>query len=655
MRSVWQSLMILFVVVTTSYSQSSPAQLEPIMAQRIQTVDIAAWLLRSYGMARIPPAVSPRTPEQWTEETNRRRQHLLNDIVFHGWPKEWVRSQPHFEEVGVVDSGDGYRIRKLRYEIVPGFESSALLYEPDPVRDKMPAILNVCGHGPPGKSVEYIQKQSINFAKMGILTLTPEWLKFGDLARPGNDHEFAAHLDLVGANGEGLFYLAMRRGLDYLYQHPHVDTTRLGMTGLSGGGWQTIMLSSLDERVLTAVPVAGYGSITSIMERPGGDHLEELPTDFFVSFDYSQLTAMRAPRPTLLIYNAEDDCCWRASLVKPYIFDQVRPFFKLFGAEDAFGWYENMDPGTHNYQIDNRQHAYQFFAKYFKLSPISSETPVDNRIKGNDELRVSLPDSNLTILGLAKILMNRDRPLPTRLAATNGPESVVEQRAKLRDVVRYHPVDINHPWAVANTKNKGVETRSYLFEMSNKLSATGVWVKAITTPENAPITIVLDDKGRKDATTRTSDAVNRGEQVLALDPLFFGDAAPEDPGPEEYVHMINTLGDRAIGVEAAQLIGISRWLQRLSGARRIRIDSDGIRSQVIALLAAAIEPGLFSQIVTHHGMRSLSFLLENPVRYEDAPDLFCLDLYKTVDIDQLIVLAGATNVDQQQLEQTSAK
>src|SRR2546422_7998332 len=32
--------------------------------------------------------------------------------------------------------------------------------------------------------------------------------------------------------------------------------------------------------------------------------------------DYTHLTAMMAPRPTLLIYDAEDDCCFRAPLVK---------------------------------------------------------------------------------------------------------------------------------------------------------------------------------------------------------------------------------------------------------------------------------------------------------------------------------------------------
>ena len=49
--------------------------------------------------------------------------------MFHGWPKAWVEAAPRFEETGVVEAS-GYRIRKLRYEIVPGFFSAALLYEP---------------------------------------------------------------------------------------------------------------------------------------------------------------------------------------------------------------------------------------------------------------------------------------------------------------------------------------------------------------------------------------------------------------------------------------------------------------------------------------------------------------------------------------------
>ena len=96
--------------------------------------------------------------------------------------------------------------------------------------------------------------------------------------------------------------------------------------------------------------------VTSI-EHPEyiGDDIEQNPTDFRDGQDYTHLVAMRAPRPTLLINNAEDHCCFRAPIIKPHIFDGVRTFFSLYGAANKFLWYENVDPGTHNYQRDNRE------------------------------------------------------------------------------------------------------------------------------------------------------------------------------------------------------------------------------------------------------------------------------------------------------------
>ena len=413
------------------------------------------------------------------------------------------------------------------------------------------------------------------------------------------------------------------------------------MTGLSGGGWQTIVLSSLDERVMAAVPVAGYSSLVSVIERPGGEDIEQIPTDFFVSADYSHLTAMRADRPTLLVYNAEDDCCFRAPLVKPYIFDQVRPFFRLFGAEDAFEWHENTDPGTHNYQLDNRMQAYRFFAKHFHLPTITSEIPVDTEIKSYDELVVGLPKDNLTILGLARKLATEIEPRPVPANSAAKAEWASLERAKLKTLVRYQPVSVKHPWAVTNTKNRGVETRSYRFEMRNGLSATGVWVKAIGIPDKAPISIVLNDKGKKESATVVSDRVNRGEQVLAIDLLFFGDASP---GVSEYAQLLAAIGGRALGIEAAQLIGITRWLQSLSGDPRVHLEAAGIRSQVVALTACALEPSLFSELSTRGGMKTLGFLLDKPVAYEDAPDLFCLDLYKNLNVDGLVALAEPAKI-----------
>jgi dienelactone hydrolase len=647
-----------FLSASLAHSQSLPKQIEPILGQRIQAAEVTEYLLREYAMAHVAPLSAPQSPQQWTSEAKRVRRHLLDDIVFHGWPGEWVDAPAKFEDLGIMSTGTGYRMRKLRYEIVPGFQSTAILYEPLDIRGKIPAILCVNGHAfSLGKAVEDKQKLCINFAKRGMFALNLEWLDCGELNQPENDHNFAGHLDLVGVNGVGLFYLAMRRGLDYLYDHPNVDRQRLAVTGKSGGGWQTIVLSSLDERVAVSIPVAGFASLTSGAEHPEeiDDDIEQNATDFRDGQDYTQLTAMRSPRPTLLIYNAEDNCCFRAPLVKPYIYDDIKPFFRLLGAEGVFAWHENLDPGTHNYQVDNRQTAYRFLNKYFNLSGPEDEIPVDSEIKSIDELRVGLPKDNLTILGLARRFASsiQHQPVPSRDAEKAN--WAASERAHLKTLVRYKAVAVKHAWAFTNTKHQGVETRSYRFELNNGLSATGVWLKAIAIPDNAPITVVLNDQGKQRAASEVSDRVNRGEQVLALDLLFFGDASPGKPIPGAYTQLLGAIGDRPMGMEAAQLIAITRWLQSLSHAPRIRVETMGIRSQVVALSACDLEPTLFAELITRGGMRSLGFLLDKPVSYDDAPDLFCLDLYKDLDVDGLVALAEPTKVTQSDLMPSSSK
>ena len=640
-------LTFIFFAPGQAFGQSEPDAISQVLGEEILAPSVAVHEVKSYILSRVAPPPTVTSAQQWTEQAKRLRQHLLQDVVFHGWPNEWVNAPPKFEDLGVIETGQGYRLRKLRYEIVPGFQSVAILYEPEKMQEKLPAILNVNGHvGPPGKAVEYKQKRCINFAKHGILALNLEWFFFGELRQEGNQHWYGAHLDLVGANGLGIFLLEMRRGLDYLYNHPNVDRNRLGVTGLSGGGWQTIFLSSLDERVKAAVPVAGYSSVSTKVEaREYGDlgDIEQNGTDLFAAVDYTHLTAMMAPRPTLLIHNAEDDCCFRAPLVKPLIYDGVKPFFRLYGKEDVFEWYENRDPGTHNYQLNNREQAYRFFSQQFGLPAIEKETPVGQEIKSYEELVVGLPKDNLTILGLARKLASgiTRRPLPADSPAKSVWAN--EEREKLRSVVRYKPVQLSRVWTLANTKHRGVETLSYLFEMDNGLSASGVWLKGIVTPEKAPVTIVLNDQGRKAAAADISDRVNRDEQVLALDLTFFGDAW-KDNEPSSYAQILDGEGDRPLGMQAAQLLRIANWFRDRAGVQRVRLEARGIRTQSIGLVAAALQPDLFSEVIAHEGIPSLAFLLQKPVTFDEAPELFCLDLYKEFDLDRLAAIAAPAHV-----------
>ena len=608
------------LLTASIHGQATPDLLRAVLEQRLQPPEVTFSQLREYLTARISRLPDTGTPERWTEEQARLRKHLRDDIILRGWPPEWVHAPLRVEDRGAISAGTGYRMRKLRYEIVPGFWGSAIVYEPAVVREKAPAILNVNGHvGPSGKAVEYKQKRCINQALQGIIALNLEWFGYGDLSHPENQHWFGAHLDLAGANAAGLFYLAMRKGLDYLYSRPDVDRSRIGMTGLSGGGWQTIILSALDERISVAVPVAGFSSFLSRMERMSdiGD-IEQNATDLFSGVDYAHLAALRAPRPTLLIYNAEDDCCFRAALTRPDTFEAVVPFFRIFGQAGNFAWHENLDPATHNYQLDNRLQAYRFFSRHFGMAPVDTETPVDAQIKTPEELAVGLPADNLTILELAR-----------RLAAPSGEGKV--DRETIRSELRFRPVQVARAWRCASMKHKGLEAIGYRFAFDNGLSATGVWIKAISAPGGAPATILIHDAGRKSAAEMVSDRVNRGEQVLALDLLFTGDMAPpERPGATGLCQLLATFGDRPIAIEAAQLIGVARWLA--SAVSHLSLESKGMRSHVAGVLASALEPELFSSVRARDGLPSWRYLLDKPVPYQSAPDLFCFGCYHSLPL-----------------------
>jgi hypothetical protein len=195
--------------------------------------------------------------------------------------------------------------------------------------------------------------------------------------------------------------------------------------------------------------------------------------------------------------------------------------------------------------------------------------------------------------------------------------------------------------------------------MKDGLSLSGVLVKAADTGTNAPGTLVLDDRGRGMTSVEVAARVDRGEQVLAANLLFTDEkamtkladgvsAAGSAMGNlAVYTQVFDTVGDRALGIEVAEIVMLGQWLRARSDRQTIRIESRGIRSQTVALLAVALEPTLFSEFVTRQGMTSFSYLLDRPVSSDDAADLFCLDLYKEFDIDELEAMAGRVRVVRQ--------
>ena len=221
-------------------------------------------------------------------------------------------------------------------------------------------MLNVSGHDSNGKSAPYKQVHCINQVKRSMLALNVEWLGMGQLSQPNLTHSRMNQLDLCGASGLAPFYLSLKRGLDVLLAQPGADPARVAVTGCSGGGWQTIFISALDRRVTLANPVAGYSSFrTRVRHLKDLGDSEQTPCDLATLADYTHLTAMMAPRAILLTYNAKDECCFEAGYALPPLLEAAQPVFNLFGQQNRLRSHINYDPGTHNYERDNREAFYR--------------------------------------------------------------------------------------------------------------------------------------------------------------------------------------------------------------------------------------------------------------------------------------------------------
>ena len=221
------------------------AQVRAVLEREILASKQTEQEIQAYCRARVPSMPAVRTAAEWEAKAGQLRAALLEKIIYCGEAIRWRNAPLTIDWQETIPGGPGYRLKKLRYEALPGLWIPAILYEPESEQPgKVPAVLNVNGHESKGNAVAYKQIRSINQAKRGMLALNVEWLYMGQLRQDGLMHWRMNQIDLCGTSGVAVFYLAMKRGLDVLLSLPQTDPARVAVTGVSGGGWQTITLSA---------------------------------------------------------------------------------------------------------------------------------------------------------------------------------------------------------------------------------------------------------------------------------------------------------------------------------------------------------------------------------------------------------------------------
>jgi dienelactone hydrolase len=596
---------------------------------------------RAFTTRRILPMPDPKTPAEWEAYAGRIRQETLDRVVFRGAAEEWRKAPTRVEMLETIEGGKGYTLRKLRYEVVPGLTIPAILYTPDGLKGKAPVALHVNGHDVQGKAADYKQIRCINLAKRGVIVLNVEWLNMGQLRSDDFTHYRMNQLDLCGTSGLAPFYLSMSRGIDILLQQPHADASRVAVSGLSGGGWQTIIISALDTRVTLSNPVAGYSSFHTRAVEPSdlGDS-EQTPVDLGATADYLQLTALRAPRPTLLTFNAKDNCCFKADHALPPLMDGTMPIYKLYGREAALRSHINEDPGDHNFKLDNRQQYYRMVGDFFFAGTKFDwkEIPCDTEVKTSEQLKVELPKDNAGFNTLAKRLMEslpRDAKMPE---AANREKWIKSQRAALAEILRA-PASEARGLKLMEKSADGLSITSWQFRIDD---AWTVPATEIVRGEPTGTALVIADMGRKSIPDTVKSLLDRKLRVIAFDPYYFG----ESKLPSHDVLwglMISTAGSRPLGVQARQVEAVAAWAAKEFKAPPIVV-SVGPRTGLIALCASALAPESISGVESRESLGSLKEIIEQNREVTYGPETFCFGLLERFDIAQLAALSAPRKV-----------
>lgn len=527
-------------------------------------------------------------PDYTAEEWKQRSAFLRKQVLFSAGLLPMPDKTPLDPLVGAVIEHEDYSVASVLLQTYPGYYLGGNLYRPIGQSGPFPAVVSPHGHWRYGRfensELNSVPGRAISLARQGYVVFAYDMVGWNDTMQ--TPHGFAGPREELWVFGSlGLQLWNSIRVADYLVSLPDVDSSRLGVTGASGGGTQAFLLAAVDDRIGYSAPV----NMVSF-QMQGGSRCENAPL-LRIDTNNVEIAAAFAPKPQLLVSATGD---WTVN-VPTREFPAVQRIYALLDAKSNVEWRQFDSP--HNYHQDSREAVYRFFGKHILADPESAHFTE----------RSSRPDQ------LSELLYLWGRPLPEGAVSH---EELVRQRIAAAEADTL-ALAIDDAASLANAQSAFKE-RLALALLAEVPAPGTVEARAISGADLAigrngigdriPARFLNADsrKGRPvlfvhaggieaAAQSAVGQALARGDApMLLIDAFQTGSAAAERDiagvgrNAERYYHVFNRSDDAN---RVQDILTAAAFLRSHTGSGSLSLVASG-RAGLWALLAASLDSGI---------------------------------------------------------------
>lgn len=576
-----------------------------------------------------------KTVQQWEARKKEYRDQLYR-MLWH--EMEWPDRPPPVQ-VTHTSGNDKFTVENLVIETMPGIFSTCNLYIPRKGTRPFPVILYQCGHV--NKNV--YKRHGTWFSSHGIAVLMMDNIEMGEMefTHHGLYSHAWWHWYSRGFSPLAVELLNARRVIDYLVTRDDLDSSRIGATGISGGGMTTFFLPALDERVAAGAPVSGELSTKGWIEQQlSRVHCDcQFPVNSYGLY-YSQVGAMTAPQPQLMC-NSDADRGFPMDAFGE-LYDKMGEIYSLYGAEAALD--TAIAPGGHADSEPIRLPVYEFFLNLFRGidTTITEEGPLDTlRAEELVCFRDGFPiDERFTRIDEALLPAWQFSPSAIRIPEDRKSEIVRQLRA---EPFRYFP---GQPAGLAPSleeirRVRGRDVRDVSFNSFSDLRVKGIYSLPPDAPEGAkmPAVLLIDHRrgipvwgneqlleanrwGRRAVLVATT--LDKGSRALENNLRSYNDNDPVH-------HMKRQAMVAGTTLDAMAVYEVLRSLEFL----RTQPEVDPDRITIVGKGEVGIN-GLYAALLDGNVER---VVLESPTAsHRDAP--IYLNVLRYTDIPEVVALMG---------------